>query len=228
MTTHHIPESIGIIMDGNRRFAKEQGLPSLEGHRRGYEKLVEVLGWCRESGVKELIVFAFSTENWQRAEEEVGYLMNLFRTMIANVVADAKQNDTRLIFLGERVRFAPDIRAAIERAEEETKGGRGFTFGIALSYGGRTEIMDAIRRIPPEKLATLTEEEFSGYLWTKEMRDPDLILRTSGEERLSGFLPWQGVYSELFFTPTYWPAFSRTEFDAMLETYTNRQRRFGK
>ncbi len=215
-------------MDGNRRYAKAEGLPSLEGHRRGYEKLVEVLGWCRESGVKELIVFAFSTENWQRTAEEVHYLMDLFRTMITQVVADAKKNDTRLIFLGERSRFAPDLLAAIDAAEADTLHCRSFTFGIALSYGGRAEIVDAIRRIPPEKLATLTEEEFSRYLWTKDMKDPDLILRTSGEERLSGFLPWQGVYSELFFTPTYWPAFSREEFDAMLDTYANRQRRFGK
>jgi undecaprenyl diphosphate synthase len=215
-------------MDGNRRWAKAQGLPSLEGHRRGYEKLNEVLDWCRESEIKELIVYAFSTENWNRTQEEVGYLMNLFREMIKSAVMDAKKNDTRLIFLGERGRFSPDILSAMTAAEADTKSCTSFTFGIALSYGGRAEILDAIHRIPSEKRETVTEAEFSELLWTRELRDPDLILRTSGEERLSGFLPWQGVYSELFFTKTFWPAFTREEFESILEQYVGRQRRFGK
>lgn len=224
----HIPHSIGIIMDGNRRWAKEQGLPTLEGHRRGYDKLNEVLEWCRESGVKELTVYAFSTENWNRTQEEVGYLMNLFREMISNAVEKAKQNNTRLIFLGERTRFTPDILNAMIKAEEDTKECTSFTFGIALSYGGRAEILDAIHRIPSEKITSITEEEFSQLLWSKEMHDPDLIIRTSGEERLSGFLPWQSVYSELYFTETFWPALSRKEFDEILAIYTGRQRRYGK
>jgi len=215
-------------MDGNRRWAKARGLPTLEGHRRGYEKLQKVLDWTKEAGIRNLIVYAFSTENWNRTVEEVGYLMNLFREMINSAVKDAKEKNTRLIFLGERTRFAPDILKAMEDAEEETRSCDAFTFGIALSYGGRTEIMDAIHRIPPEKLSTLSEAEFAELLWTREIPDPDLIIRTSGEMRLSGFLTWQSVYSELYFTETFWPAFEREEFDRILAEYADRERRHGK
>lgn len=224
----NIPRSIGIIMDGNRRWAKAKGLPGVEGHRSGYNKLREVVEWCKKTGVRYLTVYAFSTENWNRSVEEVGYLMNLFRTMIGNLVADAQRNNMRLIFLGERTRLDPDIRAAIEHAEQATRMNDSFTFGIALSYGGRAEILDAIRRIPKDRLSALTEEEFSQLLWTKEIPDPDLILRTSGEERLSNFLPWQSVYSELFFTKTLWPDFSQEEFERILAEYAERDRRQGK
>lgn len=224
----NIPRTIGIIMDGNRRWAKAKGMPTLEGHRAGYEKVRDVLRWSRESGVQSLIVYAFSTENWNRTAEEVSYLMDLFRTMVGVITEEAKQNNTRLIFLGERHRFAPDLLHAIITAENETRELAAFTFGIGLSYGGRTEIVDAIHRIPKEKLETISEEEFSQLLWTKEIPDPDLIIRTSGEERLSNFLPWQCVYSELFFTKTLWPDFSREEFDHILAEYGERDRRRGK
>ncbi len=227
MNDLHIPQSIGIIMDGNRRWAKEQGLPTLEGHRAGYNKLKEVSAWCKDVGVKNLVVYAFSTENWNRTKEEVGYLMNLFREMIGKMTDNALRDDTRLIFLGERSRFEADILRAIEGAEEKTCSCKSFVFGIALSYGGRNEILDAIHRIPKGKLTTLSEGEFSKLLFTKEIPDPDIIIRTSGEQRLSGFLPWQGVYSELFFIDTLWPAFTRLEFDRILEEYGKRQRRFG-
>ncbi len=228
MTQHELPYSIGIIMDGNRRWAKERGLPTLEGHRKGYDKLTEVLDWCREKGIKELTVFAFSTENWNRTEEEVSYLMDLFRTMIVTVERDAVAHDTRLIFVGERSRFSSDIVAAITHAEEATAHCASFRFGIALSYGGRAEIMDAIHRIPSDRLTNITEEEFAALLWSHELRDPDLIIRTSGEQRLSGFLTWGSVYSELTFTDTYWPAFTKEEFADILADYASRGRRFGK
>ena len=224
----NIPQSVGIIMDGNRRWAKGKGLSSLEGHRAGYDKLREVLRWSKAAGVRYLTVYAFSTENWNRSVEEVGYLMNLFRMMIKKMTEEAKAEDTRLIFLGERERFEADIREAIEEAEAATFAGKSFTFGIALSYGGRAEIINAIHRIPSEKLSTLTEEEFAALLWSKEIPDPDLIIRTSGEERLSNFLPWQSVYSELFFTKTFWPDFSREEFNAILANFAERERRQGK
>jgi len=223
-----VPRTIGIIMDGNRRFAKENGLPTLEGHRRGYAKLKEVKDWCRAAGVRNLIVYAFSTENWKRTEEEVGYLMRLLTLALVEITEEAKKTGTRIVILGERARFAPDMRATIARAEVETQSGAEFTIGVALSYGGRAEILDAVKRIPQEKFTTLTEEEFSALLWTKDIPDPDLILRTSGEERLSGFLPWQSVYSELVFTKTLWPALTREEFDGILADYARRQRRFGK
>ena len=221
------PECVGIIMDGNRRWAKAKGLPTLDGHRAGYEKLREVLDWSKEVGIKNVTVYAFSTENWNRTKEEVGYLMNLFREVVAQMVKDALENDTRMIFLGERSHFDTDILHSIEDAERKTKECASLTFGIALSYGGRAEILDAIHRIPREKLATLSEDEFGKLLWTNNIPDPDIIIRTSGEKRLSGFLPWQSVYSELFFTDTFWPAFTRGEFDRILEEYAKRQRRFG-
>jgi undecaprenyl diphosphate synthase len=224
----NIPQSIGIIMDGNRRFAKAKGLPALEGHRAGYEKLREVLLWCKDLGIANLTVYAFSTENWNRSQEEVGYLMNLFRLMIGALTKEAKQNGTRLIFLGERERFAPDLRLAIDEAEAATRECETLTFGIALSYGGRAEILDAIHRIPAEKQATISEEEFASLLWTREIPDPDLIIRTSGEERLSNFLPWQSVYSELYFTKTLWPDFSREEFETIISNFALRERRRGK
>jgi undecaprenyl diphosphate synthase len=148
--------------------------------------------------------------------------------MISVITEEAIQHNTRLIFLGERQRFAPDLLQAIMDSEAATRGGSAFTFGIGLSYGGRTEIIDAIHRIPKEKLETISEEEFSSLLWTKEIPDPDLIIRTSGEERLSNFLPWQSVYSELFFTKTLWPDFSREEFARILKEYGERDRRQGK
>ena len=223
-----IPASIGIIMDGNRRFAKAKGLPTLEGHRAGYEKMREVIGWCKDSGVRNLIVYAFSTENWNRAEEEVSYLMDLFRMVIDTIVEEAKKDDTRVIFLGERTRLPQDILKRMKWAEEETASFTTFTLGIALSYGGRAEIVDAIRRIPKESLETISEEEFSDLLWTKDIPDPDLIIRTSGERRLSNFLPWQSVYSELFFIDSMWPDFTREEFERILKEYEARERRRGK
>lgn len=223
-----IPTSIGIIMDGNRRFAKAKGLPTLEGHRAGYEKMREVIGWCKDSGVRNLVVYAFSTENWNRAEEEVSYLMDLFRMVIETIVEEARKDNTRVIFLGERTRLPQDILSRMKWAEEETASFSTFTLGIALSYGGRAEIIDAIHRIPKESLATLSEKDFSELLWTKDIPDPDLIIRTSGEERLSNFLPWQSVYSELFFIDSMWPDFTREEFERILKEYEARERRRGK
>lgn len=223
-----IPHTIGIIMDGNRRWAKARGLPSVEGHRRGYEKLRAVLAWAKEAGVKEMIVYAFSVENWNRTADEVGYLMGLFREVITSMIVEANKENTRLVFLGERAMLPADIQQEIARAEEETKGGTAFCFGIALSYGGRAEILDAIHRIPALHLASITEAEFSSLLFTREFHDPDLIIRTSGEERLSGFLPWQSVYSELHFTDTLWPDLTKEEFLDILREYSTRDIRRGK
>ncbi len=223
-----IPLSIGIIMDGNRRYAKAKGLPSLEGHRAGYEKMRETISWCKERGVRNLVVYAFSTENWNRSKEEVSYLMDLFRTAIKTVGKDAKKERIRVVFLGERARLPQDIIEQIKTVEAETAACTTFTLGIALSYGGRAEILDAIHRIPKESLQSLSEEEFSDLLWTKDIPDPDIIIRTGGEYRLSNFLPWQSVYSELFFIDSFWPDFTRDEFDRILNEYAARERRRGK
>lgn len=224
---HHTPRSVGIIMDGNRRWAKGKGLPTLEGHRVGYEKLREVLLWCKEFGVASVMVYAFSTENWNRSKEEVAYLMDLFRYIIKEMINESLAKDSRMIFLGERSRLEADIIAMMNEAEEKTKHCKSLTLGIALSYGGRREIIDAIHRIPKDRIETVTEEEFSALLWTSEIPDPDLVIRTSGEERLSNFLPWQSAYSELFFVNTLWPDFTREEFKRILDEYAKRQRRFG-
>jgi len=223
-----IPTSIGIIMDGNRRYARSKGLPTLEGHHSGYQKLREVLKWAKEAGVKEMIVYAFSTENWNRTAEEVSYLMGLFRESIHVLTKEAIRDDVRIIFLGDRTRLEAGLQKVMNDAERETVKCSSFKFGIALSYGGRTEILDAIKRIPEDKRMKITEEEFSGLLWTKELRDPDLIIRTSGEVRLSNFLPWQSVYSELVFTKTLWPEFSKEELLSILKNYSERERRLGK
>jgi len=219
-------ECIGIIMDGNRRFAKERGLSSIEGHRAGYEKLKEFARWAKEAGIRHAIVYGFSTENWHRPEKEVAYLMDLLRTVLSQEAEHMRKEGGRLRILGQRERFPADIQKLIAQAEEGTKDGE-YTLYLALSYGGRAEIVDTVNRLI-EKGSPVTEEEFGKALWTADMPDPDLIIRTSGEKRLSGFLPWQGVYSELFFVDSFWPAFSKEEFDAVLSEYRSRERRHGK
>lgn len=229
MATHkNAPKHIGIIMDGNRRFAKGKGLPTLEGHRAGYEKLRDVLSWCKEYEVPHLTVYAFSTENWSRAKEEVSYLLDLFRVVMRDQLDNAMKEGIRLRFPGDHSKFPEDIRRAIEDAERKTQQFQERVFSIALSYGGRAEIIDAIHRIPPERIAHITEEEFGNMLWSGGIPDPDMIIRTSGEHRLSGFLTWGSVYSELFFVDTFWPAFTKEEFLRMLERYGERDRRYGK
>jgi undecaprenyl diphosphate synthase len=218
--------SIGIIMDGNRRWARARGLPTLEGHRRGYEKMKEVLDWVKEAGIRDVIMWGFSTENWKRSPEEVGYLMDLFRRVLTHELPEIKEKGGRLKFPGQRERFADDIQKLMADAEVETKDG-GYTLWFALSYGGRAEILMAAERLVKEG-KEITEENFGNALWTAGMPDPDIIIRTSGEERLSGFLPWQGVYSELFFLPVMWPDFSKEDFQKVLADYAARERRQGK
>lgn len=219
-------QSVGIIMDGNRRWAKERGVPSIEGHRAGYEKLKEVAQWAREADIRHVIVYAFSTENWNRTDTEVTYLMELLRSVLTTEVEDMKREGVRLRFVGERERFPNDIQELMVRAEKETEQGT-YTLALALSYGGRAEILSAVNRLIQEG-NIVTEEEFSRALWTHDIPDPDIVVRTSGEQRLSGFLPWQGVYSELFFIDANWPDFSREDFDHIIAEYAARERRHGK
>ncbi len=214
-------------MDGNRRWARERGLPTLEGHRKGYEKLKEVSDWCKEAGIPNLVVYGFSTENWNRAQEEVSYLMDLIREMLLRDAEEMKKRGGRMRIVGQRDRFAPDIQKAMQDAEEMTKDGT-HTLWLALSYGGRAEIAHAVNELLKEDKKEVTEADVTKKLWTKDMPDPDIIIRTSGEQRLSGFLPWQGVYSELFFIDTHWPAFSKEDFNTILAQYAERERRMGK
>jgi undecaprenyl diphosphate synthase len=222
------PLSIGIIMDGNRRWAKQHGQSGLKGHYAGYKKLREVVEWAKDAGVGTVIVYAFSTENWNRTVEEIGYLMKLFHLALNEVTDEMAEKGVHLRVIGERARLPANIAKALERAVEKTKDCHAITVVGAFSYGGRAELIDAIRRIPADKLAGMDEKQFSELLWTKDVPDPDLIIRTGGEVRLSNFLTWQSVYSELFFTDTLWPDFTKEEFSSILEEYNNRDRRHGK
>lgn len=228
---NEIPLCVGLIMDGNRRWAKERGLPSAEGHRQGYQKLQEVLSWCREASVKHLVVYAFSTENWNRSEEEISFLLQFFRTMVTKEIDNFKKEKVRVKFVGQKDRFPEDIQEGIKKTEEETQDGA-YSLYVCLSYGGRAEILSAIQKIvkekTPEEGGKITEDDVRNYLWTKDMPDPDLIIRAGGEKRLSNFLPWQSVYSELFFPETFFPAFTKAEFMSIIDEYKKRDRRKGK
>ncbi len=223
------PLSIGFILDGNRRWAKERNLPTLEGHRRGFEKVRELVEWAHERAIDTVYIYAFSTENWNRAPEEVTYLMKLFaEAFTGNLVDDVMKKEGRIVFLGDRSRLGTELATKITETEELTKNGTGTTLAVCMSYGGRDEIIAATNVLIKEGKEIVSEQEFKGAMWGAGLPDPDIIVRTSGERRLSGFLTWQSVYSELFFTDTKWPDFSEEEFDQILEEYKNRDRRRGK
>ncbi len=228
MSENAVPSSVGFILDGNRRWAKENGLPQLEGHRRGMEKVKDILRWARAAGVKEVCVYAFSTENWNRSPEEVSYLMNLFEEFCDRWADELKNEGGRLRFVGERARFSETLQSKMEQAEAETKDGTGPTLIVALSYGGRAEIVAGVNRLLQEGATQVTEASFEKSLWSAGMEDPDIIIRTGGEHRLSNFMMWRSAYSELFFTDTKLPAFTKEEFDAILAEYATRDRRRGR
>lgn len=218
-------------MDGNRRWAKEKNLPAFAGHRRGYKQIENIVTRAKEHGIPYVTFWAFSTENWQRSEKEVGYLLNLFRQVLkGNLLADLIKKGGRICILGDISAFPKDIQEDIAQVIEESKDNTAIQVNVALNYGGRDEIVRAVQQIVSEKLnkTDITESLISQYLYTKNQPDPDLIIRTGGALRLSGYLPWQSVYSELYFTDTYWPDFDEKAFDQALEEYSRRERRFGK
>lgn len=226
-----IPGCIGFIMDGNRRWARNNGKVGIEGHSEGYRKLKEVLGWVKESGIDNAIVYAFSTENWKRTEEEVGALMKLLTYALTNEVQSLIRDGVRLEFAGNLSLFPPAFQEMMKDAEAKTASNGPLTLTVALSYGGRAEILQAAKTIsalPNDEVQSLNEESFKKYLWTTGMPDPDLIIRTGGEVRMSNFLPYQSVYSELFFTKTLWPDFSKEEFESILKEHGERKRNLGK
>lgn len=221
-----MPNALGIIMDGNRRWAASRNLPTFEGHQKGFEKLKDVVRWSRDAGVKELTVYAFSTENWNRSPEEVAYLMGLLENVLTNGLEDIAQH-TRIRFIGERTRFSEGIQQKIDAIETRTRAHTAGTLVIALSYGGRAEILDAVAKLQ-ESGEVASEESLRAHMWSADLLDPDLIIRTGGEMRLSNFLTWQSVYSELMFTDTLWPDFEKEEFLSLLSVYESRERRMGK
>jgi undecaprenyl diphosphate synthase len=218
-------------MDGNRRWAKARGLPPFEGHKEGLETLKKITEYCQKKGVKILTVFAFSTENWNRSKEEIDYLIKLFLKLFKKKnLKELQDKGIRINVIGQKKRFPKILQQRIKKIEELTKNNKDFIFNVALSYGGRADIIQMVkkivkRKIPPRKI---NEETISENLWTKGLPDPDLIIRTGGEKRISNFLLWQMAYSELYFTDKYWPEFSEKDLDKALLDYSNRQRRFGK
>jgi len=221
-------QCIGLIMDGNRRWARQHNLPTLEGHAKGYEAFKGLISAVHRAQIPHMVCYAFSTENWKRTEEEVGYLMNLMHRALTELaeILNADERKINLRVIGERSRLPENIQKAIESIESKNHTNPELTVWVAVSYGGRAEIVDAVNRalLRGEKV---TEESFGKFLWTDTMPDPDLIIRTSGEIRTSNFLIWQSAYSELFFTDTLWPDFGETEFQSILEQYSLRQRRKG-
>lgn len=228
-----IPAHVALILDGNGRWAKKRGLPRQMGHKKGCETVEQTVEDAARLGIKYLTVYGFSTENWKRPDEEVGALMQLFRFYTKRLLKIALESNVRVKMIGERNRFAPDIIEGINQLEEQTKNHTGMTFIIAVNYGGRDEITRAARKIAADaangKLSAeqLTEQVFASYLDTDGIPDPDLLIRTSGELRLSNYLLWQLAYSELYVTDCLWPDFNRDELLEAIRQYNKRDRRFG-
>jgi len=221
---------LAIIMDGNRRWAKKRGLPAFEGHIHGYQTLKKVGDWCLEKGIEILTVYAFSTENWKRPKIEVNFLINLMQKILKNDINEFNKKGLKMRFIGQLEKYPKKLNQLIKQAEKLTKNNKKGTLIICLSYGGRSEIVDAIKKIIKKNinLNKITEKLIYKNLYSPDVPEPDLIVRTGGEMRLSNFLTWQSVYSELYFTKTLWPDFSKKEFNKILKEYNNHQRRFGK
>ena len=236
MEASQLPTCLGFIMDGNRRWATDQGLPTYEGHKQGGEVLQNCLAWLRETGIKHAVFYAFSTENWKRSEEEVEYLMELFRQWLQQIEdrlndpSDAKaqtKKPIRVRIVGRRQDFAPDIVEQMNRLEARSvERTEATTIWIALSYGGRAEIVEAVNQAVTNG-EQVDEASFEALLQTADMPDPDMIIRTSGEQRLSNFMTWKSVYSELYFIDKHWPALTTDDFQDILLEYTGRHRRTG-
>ena len=228
-TLPNIPHHIGIIMDGNGRWAKTRGLPRTMGHREGAENLRQILRAAVEFGVKILTIYAFSTENWKRPKIEVRGLMGLFHYYFDQELDELNKNGVQLRHVGETEGISSGMKKKIHKAIERTKHNHQLILNVAFNYGGRAEIVQAIRTMVKKGVSpeAITEDLISQYLYTGGLPDPDLIIRTSGELRTSNFLPWQSVYSEYYVTPIYWPDFNKDELYKALQTYSQRHRRYG-
>jgi undecaprenyl diphosphate synthase len=225
-----IPAHVAIIMDGNGRWAEHRKLPRLAGHRAGTENIRRVIEEFASFGVKHLTLYAFSTENWERPDEEVRGLMHILEDVIHKESQALHEQGVRLLHLGTMDRLSPGLQDTVRRAIELTKDNHRITLNLAFNYGGRAEILGAVRRIVQEGVALqdIDEATFSSYLDTAGMPDPDLIIRTAGEMRLSNLLLWQSAYSEYYCTPAFWPDFDQEELRMALTAYSQRHRRFGK
>jgi undecaprenyl diphosphate synthase len=231
----NFPKNIAIIMDGNGRWSQRRGLPINLGHRQGAEALGNIARYCSGNpNLNSLTVYAFSTENWKRSVEEVGYIMNLFKDYIDKTIREDDLKNTRVRFIGNFDRLDSDLVEGIKKIEERTKNNGGLKFDIALSYGGRLEIVDACKKFSADVLngkmqwKELTEDIFKNYLYDSEINDVDLVIRTGGDRRLSNFILWELSYAELYFTDTLWPDFDEKALDVAIEDFQHRKRTFGE
>jgi len=227
-----IPTCVGFILDGNRRWAKERNLPTLEGHTEGYKRLKETVIWCHEAGVQHVVAYVFSTENWNRSREEISYLMKMYETFIEKNLKEALKEKIRIIHLGRKDRISKNLLEKIKNSEEKTKNFKNYILNIALDYGGRDEIIRAISKLSTmnHEPSTISEENFSQLLDTANQPypNPDLIIRTSGEQRTSGLMIWQAAYAEYIFLQKHFPDVTDDDIEKAVEEYSRRQRRFGK
>ncbi len=233
MADKNIPKHIAIIMDGNGRWAKAKGLPRIAGHRKGAEVVKSIVRCCDDLGVKYLTLYTFSTENWKRPEKEINFLMGLLSWFLDKEISNLKKNNARLLTIGNIEKLPSKVQEVIAKAKEQTKDNTGLNLVLALNYGARFEIIQAVksicRDIKENRLDEngLNEDVFSGYLHTAGMPDPELLIRTSGEMRLSNFLLWQLSYSELYITEKLWPDFDACELNKAIDSFNQRKRRFG-
>ena len=229
-----LPRHVAVIMDGNGRWAQQRNMPRVMGHRKGVDTLKELLRCCKDWGIPALTAYAFSTENWGRPLEEVDFLMVLFERVLRAELAELIREDVRIRFVGDLGRLRESLREEIDGAMAATAANRGVQFTVAINYGSREEIVRACRRLAEQVKAgaiapdDITEELFTQHLYTHDLEDPDLLIRTSGEQRLSNYLLWQMAYTEQYFTQTLWPDFDRPAFHQALTSYQKRHRRFGK
>ena len=225
-----VPQHLGLILDGNRRWAKDQGKPTYEGHKAGYENLKVIGKAAIKRGVSYVSAYVFSTENWKRTAEEVDYLMKLLLWVAKNEVKELDKENIRFRFLGERNRLSKDIIKAIDAAEDRTKNNTAGTLALCLNYGGQQEIVSAVNKALLEEpgKSSVTEDDIEQHLYASDIPPVDLIIRTSGEQRISNFMLWRAAYSELLFVDKHWPAFTEADLDEALEEFAYRQRRFGK
>ncbi len=221
---------IAIIMDGNRRWAKEHLLPSMMGHKKGVDALKKVTRACDDFGVKYLTLYAFSTENWNRKKEEVDFLMELLATTLKNELKELNENNVKMNFIGDLKALNQNLQNILANSIETTKNNTGVVLTVAINYGARDEIVHAIKKMMDDNLKSqdVNEEIVSKYLYTNNIPDPDLLIRTSGEKRISNYLLWQIAYSEIYITNAYWPEFDKEKLALAIEEFNNRQRRWGK
>lgn len=233
-----LPSHIVLLPDGNRRWARERNLPTIRGHLAGYENIKRFCTWCQEKEIKVMTAFGFSSENWSRPKNEVKYLMHLLEKGLVEEMENYRKgksgnllfnNRVKVRIIGQREKLPLSLRKVIDRIENLTKNNKDSVLNLAISYSGRWDIIQAIKKIIKSKIPTqkINEELFNGYLSTSNLPSPDLIIRTSGVERLSNFLLWQSAYSELYFSNKYWPDFNKSDFNNALKEYNKRQRRFG-